>query len=213
MKQCLIKYTEALNHIKEGDILLFRGNSIFSWFIQAASEGYYSHVGVASWTYDELGKKSSLECVEFREWIGSRAINLGNYVDDNPGMIDVFRPLPEYTDNRFLCKNREIHLNKKVYDGKKITDEFRTLTGLPYGWKRIFWLMQFHLIGIRLFTWKNSLVDNSLEQEYYPVCSTIVAHLFSKHYTDLVHFRSSSRTEPNDVARSPILNYIFTLVP
>lgn len=213
MKQCLIKYNEAQKYINEGDVLLFRGGGILSSIIEAIGEGYYSHVGMTSWVYDEYGKKQYLECIEFREWIGSRAISLYNYVNDNPGIIDVFRPIPKYTEYSFCCKQRNPIINEVVYDGKKLTNEFRGLTGLPYGWNRILWLAQFHLLGFRLFNWKAGLEDKDSKHEYYPVCSTIVAHLFSKHYTKLLRFRSSSRTEPSDIARSPILNYMFTLVP
>lgn len=213
MKQCIIRYSEAVGYIKEGDILLFRGDSLISLLIQAISEGYYSHVGMASWIYDSKGKPSVLECVEFREWIGSRAINLKNYVDKNPGAIDVFRPIPEYLKYTYNCKMRQAEIQTIKYDGQKLTDEFRTLTGLPYGWYRILWLAQFHLLGFRLFFWDQGMNDQTNDREYYPVCSTIVAHLFSKYFTKLVRFRSSARTEPSDIARSPILNYMFTLVP
>ncbi len=213
MNNCIIKYEEAIDYINDGDILLFRGTGIISSIIQAIGEGYYSHVGMASWTYDKEGNKQSLDCIEFREWIGSRAINLDNYVNDNPGLIDVFRPVPEYTIMKYCCKQRIPVETKIKYDGKKLADEFRLLTGLPYGWGRIFWLAQFHLLGFRLFNWKAGLEDVDSKKEFYPVCSTIVAYLFAKHYTRFLHFRSSDRTEPSDIARSPILNYMFTLVP
>lgn len=213
MKQCIIKYNEALKYINEGDVLLFRGNSFVSAIIQAIGEGYYSHVGMASWVFNDKGEKGFLECIEFREWIGSRAINLKNYIDDNPGRIDVFRPIPKYSQAVYSCKQRKLDVVEIVYDGKKLTNEFRELTGLPYGWNRILWLAKFHLFGLRLFNWQAGLEDIESKHELYPVCSTVVAYLFAKHYTRLLHYRSSSRTEPSDVARSPILNYMFTLVP
>lgn len=210
---CLIKYDEAKKYIQEGDVLLFRGEGILSKIIQSIGQGYYSHVGIASWVYDEYGHKQYLECIEFREWIGSRAISLNNYVNDNPNIIDVFRPIPQYKEYIFCCKQRNPIIIDKVFDGKLLTTEFRELTGLPYGWSRIFWLARFHILGLRLLSWSEGIEDEDKSREFYPVCSTIVAHLFAKHYTKLLRFRSSARTEPSDISRSPILNYMFTLVP
>ena len=53
-------YEESLKHIKEGDILLFRGKGIISWLIKRYSSGVHSHAGMAHWDGENL------ECVEFR---------------------------------------------------------------------------------------------------------------------------------------------------
>lgn len=213
LHKCLIKYNEATNYIQDGDVLLFRGTSLISMLIQAVGEGYYSHAALATWSRNEQGERERLECIEFREWIGSRVISLENYVNSNPGIIDVFRPVPKVYVYSYNCKMRDLEVQLKTFNSKSIISEFRSLTGLPYGWGRIWWLAKYHMIGLRLFIDNNSLDDSPAPKEIYPVCSTIISHLFSKHYVDLIKFRSDSRTEPNDLARSPLLNYLFTLVP
>lgn len=211
--RCLVKYNEAVNYIQDGDVLLFRGTGLISLLIQVAGEGYYSHAALATWTRNEQGERERLECVEFREWIGSRVLSLENYVKANPACIDVFRPVPRSFVYVYNCKMRELEVHEKVFNPKPIINEFRSLTGLPYGWNRIWWLARHHMIGLRLLVDPKSLDDSPSNKDIYPVCSTIISHLFSKHYVDLIRFRSDSRTEPSDLARSPLLNYIFTLVP
>ena len=173
--------------------------------------GQYSHAAIASWVYDEEGDKSHLECVEFREWKGGRAVNLKSQVEAYPGIIDVFRASsPQYT-MKYDCASGQIHRDAYYFNGKAITSCMRNMTGLPYGWHRILWLFQFYVPFLRLFK-KDSSFDDDAEL-IYPVCSTAVAHCFSKNFVDLIHLRSDNRSDPSDLSRSPILHYLFTLVP
>jgi hypothetical protein len=208
-----LPYSEAKELIQEGDILLFRGKTVFSWLIMRASDGLYSHVGIASWVFNDKNEKVELEVIEFKEWKGSRAVSLENYVAQWPGRIDVFRPNPSHTWLEFDPETKTVRRHKLFFFGRTITAAFRKLTGLPYGWKRIWWLAKNHFIFSRAFADPNSFDDTLKEKDVYPVCSTAVAYLFHKYYIDLVHFRSNERTEPSDISRSPILNYLFTLNP
>ena len=204
-----IKYEDAKNIIQEGDVLLFRGQGVFSWFIQKVGQGEYSHVGLASWVYDKAQKKHSLECVEFREFRGGRAISLEQYVRANPGIIDVYRAAsPQYKSYYYNFGQNKIVSKQFDFDGRAITNCMRRQTGLPYGWARIWWLAKFYLPILRLFS-SGAFDDN--EKVVYPVCSTAIAACFSKHFVDLTHHRSDNWMEPSDVARSPILHYLFTL--
>ncbi len=206
-----IKYDVAKTLIEEADVLLFRGDTIAEWLIKKYSGGIYSHVGMASHVYNKKGEPSSLEIIEFSEWNGSRAISLENYVNDFPDKLDVFRVAsPQYNLNYDL---KTMRADQKVILFKKheLTKYFRSLTGLPYGWKRIWQLAKIHLPIIRMFTNGKSVDDK--DELIYPVCSSAVAHVFSKKFVDLTHFRSDNRVEPNDIARSPILFPLFTLIP
>lgn len=209
MKYCYIPYTEAKKYINEGDVLLFRSKGLISYFIRKAGEGLYSHAALASWVYTPGGHKSRLECVEFREWKGGRAVNLRSQVNAADGKIDVYRASSPQTVLQYDCQNRLVSAKTKYFDGVKITDHLRKLTGLPYGWKRIWWLAKFKIPFLRLRT--NGSVYNDEADLIYPVCSTAVAHCYSKNFTDLTPLRSDNRMEPSDLARSPILNYLFTL--
>lgn len=208
---------QAKKLIEEGDILLFRGQSFISRAIQKYSEGRYSHVALASWR--DYPGNDLLECVEFKEWIGGRTSNLEQSIIDLDKGIDVYRVASPFTtiqpkidyhnhQNEY-CASFSIESEKIYYNGKKITDELRKMAGLPYGWKRIRDLM---LRKIPFLRWKSfeGDYDDSIEN-VYPVCSTAVASCIRKHFTDITHHRSDARMTPSDIARSPLVCYMFTL--
>lgn len=128
MDYCLVKYSAAKHLIKEGDILLFRGTGIISRMVKIAGGGLYSHVGIASKYLDKTDHEYKIECLEFREWIGSRAVSLEMYVHNKPAVIDVFRPLPKIENNVYICKTGLATVQTKKYDPFKITSEFREIT-------------------------------------------------------------------------------------
>src|SRR5690554_820099 len=95
-----IKYNKGRNILKEGDVLLFRGRGLASFFIKGGASGHYSHVAIAS--SNIYNGRIFWECVEFREWKGGRTIGLERYVKDNPGIIDVYRPSRLYSGFKLI---------------------------------------------------------------------------------------------------------------
>ena len=88
----------------------------------------------------------------------------------------------------------------------------RNLTGIPYGWRRILWLIIRNLPFFRLFSNVANLTSDEQKPIIYPVCSTAIAYCFSKADSDLIHERADEWTEPSDLALSPMLNYLFTII-
>ncbi len=207
MNKKVLKYHVAREFIEDGDILLYRGTGPISALVRKFGNGLYSHVGMASWNYDRTGEKSHLESLEFREWKGGRAISLANEVFNFNRCIDVYRASQTFKIYQFL--DNQIAETELEFDGRSITKCMRVMTGLPYGWKRIWWITLFYVPFFRLFGHSWSVRDE--EELIYPVCSTAIAHCFHKNYVDLTPHRSDNRMEPSDIARSPILNYLFTL--
>lgn len=216
-----LSYLDALSLVQEGDVLLFRGSGITGALIQRAGEGQYSHVGIASWAQSKI-----LECVEFREGNplfrlifggnsggGGRSVSLFNEVNKYPGRIDVYRPVEHFAIYSFDKKFKKVGYKRTKFDGYKVTQVMRSMTGLPYGWKRIYWMAKKKLAGLRLFYNMSDLVDDTVKDVIYPVCSTALAYSFSVNGYDLVNHRSDEYTEPSDFARSSRLSYLFTLVP
>jgi len=201
-KLIYMEYEQARNLIKEADVLLFRGRGLVARFIGRAGEGVHTHVAVASW------HGNSLECVEFREWKGGRTVNLSIQVEKNNGYIDVYRPLSSI--HYPVLVGNEIIYSLANLDPYKITNCMRDMTGLPYGWKRI-WLIAKHKMPFVRFFYDIGSVTKDLGEILYPICSTAVAHCFSKNYYDLVKNRADQWTEPADISRSSILSYLFTL--
>lgn len=211
MKRNHLKFSEAKEYLREGDILLFRGTGIVSFFIKRASEGKYSHVGVAS--SHGRGDDKMWECVEFREGKGGRTVNLEQYVRTHNGIIDVYRPKSEIKKSIFEKHGDkwEYKENRFAFDGKCVTNIMRRLTGLPYGWRRIWWMATNKLPFLRIFMDIQSVASDKPQDIVYPVCSTAVAYSFSRCNYDLVHNRASNWTEPSDIARSSLIHYLFTL--
>ena len=196
----------AKAYINEGDVLLFRGNSWFSHLLGMVGFSTYTHVAVASW-HDK--KNNFLECVEFKEWIGGRSVNLEVVVQENPELIDVYRPSPYIIQHYYY--NCRIFQKVKKFNGNLVTQAMRKLTGLPYGWIRIWWMAQFHIPFLRMFKDISYTLNDESKDVVYPVCSTAVAHAFSSSSYDLVNNKSDEWTEPADIARSKLLSYLFTL--
>jgi len=211
MNKKLLPYAKAKELLEEGDILLFESQGgIIGTLVSRAGEGKYSHVGMASGV--GMNGKKLWECVEFREWKGGRSINLERYSKENN--IDVYRVKPQ---NVLLSYNEEegiIEQKTIEFNGKKVTNTMRLMTGLPYGWIRIFWIIQHKLPFLRFFYSMESvnMDDLAIEELVYPVCSSAVAYSYSKADFDLVYNRANKWTEPSDISRSTLLNYIFTIV-
>jgi hypothetical protein len=213
MSRVILPYKEAKVLINEGDILLFRGTGWISKLIYTQTQTYYSHVALASWVNGRANTEDGrLECVEFREWRGGRSISLKRAVDDHRGRIDVYRPIPTFSKISFDQETKTTNLVKKDFNGRAVTDILRDLTGLPYGWKRIWWLIKYKLVGIRVFLIPiDTFIDDKVHDIVYPVCSTTVAYAFNINDYDLIYNRSDSYTEPGDIAKSPRINYLFTI--
>lgn len=211
MKKVVLSWKEAKPLINEGDVLLFRGQSWISKMISSQTQTAYSHVGIASWVNGDSNTDDGLlECVEFREGYGGRAISLHRAVLDNPGIIDVYRPVPYFSELKFNTETKQTDLIRREFNGKAVTRIMRKMTGLPYGWRRIFWMIKHKLVFIRLLN-KEHLADDTLKEIIYPVCSTSASYAFSYNDFDLLKNKSNEAMEPGHVAHSPRINYLFTL--
>lgn len=209
MKKIEIPLSDSLNLIKEGDVLLFRNKALISRLVGRAGEGQYCHVGVAS------KNDGFVECVEFKEWRGGRSVSLERVVEIYGGEIDIYRLSPVKYIYKYDSSQNAVISEEKIFNtftAKRVTNCMRKMTGLPYGWTRILWIFLHKFPITRFFYDINNLtLDVPSEQQVYPVCSTSLAHCFNKAGFDLVNHRSDEYTEPNDIARSSILSYVFTI--
>jgi hypothetical protein len=209
MNRTSVTFSQAKNLIKEGDILLFRTKGIISFFIKRAGEGQYSHAAMAS--AHRTNGSFLWECVEFREGSGGRSVLLERQVQLRDELIDVYRPISPRIEISFSSETGEINETRKKFDGKAVTNLMRRMTGLPYGWKRFWWIAKNKLFGLRLLYSMSEITNDNIVDDIYPVCSTAVASCFSKTGFDLVKNRSDQATEPSDIARSTSIQYLFTL--
>lgn len=219
MSKILIKYDDALDYINEGDVLLFRGRGLISNLIQRAGDGNYSHVGLATWhNCVKRCEKGTplLEVTEFSEGYGGRTTNLAvSYAHKlKDSLIDVYRAPETLTKLKFDSGTRQTLPTVIPFDGKAVTNCMRRMTGLPYGWWRIWEIAKRKLAITRVWYTGYDNSDDLKKADFahvYPVCSSAVAACFSSIGYDLVANKADEWVEPSDVARSPLLNYLFTL--
>lgn len=199
----LIKYEEAEEILQEGDILLFRGKGVISFLIQRYTGGLHSHVALASKCND------TWMCVEFREFKGGRSVALKSQVDNNPTSIDVFRPVNSISFQKMNDDKTITNIDKKYTDemAHAMTQDIISWTGQEYGWKNIFKMFARFVPGARLF--QQNINDDDVAKA--KVCSTAVTVALRKEYMDPVPYLADERVSPADLARSPLLQYLFTI--
>lgn len=200
-----IPFEEAKGLIKEGDILLFRGSGWIGFLIKRYTGGDHSHVGIA-----HLDGKT-WECVEFREFMGGRSVSLQSQVAANPTKIDVFRPLSKISYEVMDEETGQISVVNKEYDKEtadKTTQEIIKWTGQPYGWENIWGMLIRFLPLVKLVTKQNTDDDDLTKAK---VCSTAVTVALRQNYMDPVPHLADDRVSPADLARSPLLQYLFTI--
>ena len=193
----LIPYNDAIQQIKEADILLFRGRGIISWLIKRYGGGAHSHVGMAHWDGDNL------ECIEFREFKGGRAVSLKSQVETHPDNIDVFRAAKRIMPGG---PNEDNYALTEATAGA-ITDTMKDITGLDYGWKN-FWKLAKHYAPFCRLAEQN-MKDEEPNEVF--VCSTAVTYAYRKNYLDPTPYLADSATTPADLARSALFSYQFTI--
>ncbi len=231
MKRIYIPYSLILKEklIYEADILQHRTTGVVSKFIKTFTEGEHSHSSMASWSHNG---KDILEDIAFKEWKGGRTVNLEHIVSANPEGIDVYRVSSPITilKTSFDDENARLDLigerplrtvdrmddilfetETLEFNGREISNCMRKLTGLPYGYMRLWKIAKMKIPVLRFFL-KPDLDDEQSSDKVYPVCSSAIAACYRRHYVDLMHARPDSKTSPADLTRSPLLNYMFTIL-
>ncbi len=131
MPTLILPYKDIKAKINEGDVLLFRGRGWISTIIGSQTDTTYSHVAIASWSNGDANTDDGiLECVEFREGYGGRAVSLENEVTRLPNQIDVYRPIPCFAKLIFNPATKEADFVKKDFNGRAVTRIMRKMTGL-----------------------------------------------------------------------------------
>jgi hypothetical protein len=184
----LVPFADARRNIADGDLLLFQRRGLIS----VAGRGDHSHAAKAAWWEDDLF------CVEVREWYGGRAVTLESQVEKFANRIDVYRA--------------NAHGRWPEYDRGRATKFMRRLAGCDYGYAAVLAAAMLHLPVIRL-AMRAELDDSAIDRRP-PFCSHACA-LADRlgGGVDPVPHLADRLTEPADLARSPIFQYLFTLRP
>ncbi len=137
--------------------------------------------------------------IEVSQFAGGRAWPLAHAVDKYPGQIDVYEPMRVVAGGAGGEWRPDDAISKAV----KIVNS-------PYGWARVIWTGLRHTWAGRFFM-RPRITDTNGDGP--PFCSDFVSACLRAGGQDPVPNCSDSMTEPNDLARSLFLRYVFTLVP
>lgn len=186
-----------INQLKEADILLFKAPPFpkLGWWVSKYTNSLYSHVGLVHFI------NNIPYCIEFKEFKGCRIYPLVDYIKEECEQIDVFRTVKYMT-----YEDHSYSFNYKV--AKCITQDAKNFIGKKYGWNLIFMLIRVYIPIVRFFTPLHVL---DIEHPRGFVCSTFISYLWRKHFVDPVSFLPDTFTKPSDIARSPIIQYMYTL--
>ena len=176
--------------IRDGDLLLFRGQGLISRLIGAVGRSEYTHAARAVW-WDEI-----LFCCEVRELRGGRAVTLVSQVSKYPGMIDVFETNPSH--------------RWQEYDRRGAVRYIRRLAGCDYGYLGVLKAALRH-VPLWRFLIRPDMNDHKRTSQP-PFCSQACAMADRiGGGVDPVPHLADRVTEPADLARSPFYRYRFTL--
>jgi hypothetical protein len=212
-KRIYITWRDAKSLIEEADIFLFRGSAWYSWIIKKFTQSEYSHVALASWHNGVDGTEKLLELIEFHGFRGGGVvIDPDTYFPGESGLVDIYRPSDHYDFCWYNQDTRKVEQVTIKLFPKAVTHTMRRLTGLPYGWRRMWWFAKRYMAGIRLFYDLEDLTSDDTKDIVYPVCSTAIAYSFNHNCFDLMHNKGDEWTKPSDVSESTLLHYLFTIV-
>ena len=186
----LVSLSEYSALIRDGDLLLMRGQGLVSRLIRIAGRSEYTHAARAVWWGDLLF------CCEVREYLGGRAVTLASQVNKYPGRIDVFETNPS---RRW-----------RDYDRYGAVRYMRRLAGCDYGYLGVLKAALWHLPLWR-FLVRPDMNDKKMTSQP-PFCSQACAMADRiGGGVDPVPHLADRVTEPADLARSSFYRYRFTL--
>jgi hypothetical protein len=171
-----IRYDVVRPHIKNGDVLMFKGKYRSSFLIKWLTKSSYSHAGIAVWWNKRL---MVMETVEE----GVRIIPLSRKIDSYRGNVEWF------TCNRKISKR----------DRLKMVISAQEELGKSYAkWKTI-------VFGWKIFFKRKLSEKDDLRRENKLFCSQYVAQVYNSVGLDLRKDRADRFMSPDDIANSPLL--------
>jgi hypothetical protein len=176
MESRMIKYAQARDQIKNGDVLMYKGRGLVSSVIRWVIHSPYSHAALAAWWNQRL--------------MVMEAKGQGVVVNSTSRNIRHYRGDVEW----FSCK-KEISEDDRLRMVKFAQEEL----GKSYGrWKAI-------LLGIKILFEHDLEKRDRLKREKRLFCSEYVAQIYNSIGLDLKKGRSDRFTKPDDIANSPLL--------
>lgn len=174
--------------IPQAALLLWRPTSLFGRAMAKYDRSPYCHAGMAA-----VGLSITYS-LEFLQWRGGVRRDLGEYVRDYPGKIDVYAPpkIPSYDPEAAVAGLRAL-----------------IRTHPKYGRRSLFRVSRWYVPGIRLIGTPQT--DDTALNGGAPHCSQARALADRMAGRDFVHNTPPHMTTPGDYGRCPDFRYLFTL--
>ncbi len=171
-----MRYSNVRKTIASGDVLLYEGETFYSWIIKKVTRSRFSHAGITVWWNERL---MVMEAVSRGVIVTPLSVSVGQY----KGHVHW------YSSKRLLSEE----------DRERMIIFAQEELGKAYAlWKAVW-------VGIQLvFNWKPEERDE-LKREQKLFCSAYVAQIYNSIGVDLVPGLSDISVVPEDIARSPEL--------
>jgi hypothetical protein len=183
-----MQLAEALPQIQTGDVLLFRGGSLFSWAIKLRTRSVYSHAGIAiRIKADGCTRVSVLEALE-------------------PGGVRL-HPLDYYVEGGARCD--WYALTDPAVNRDKVAAYALAQWGHPYAWRQLLWSFS-RLAWLARLMFRGRL-DTAETGRFF--CSHLVAAALAHGGYRPDEDLAPVATSPGDVARFVCLQRRGTLAP
>jgi len=171
-----MRYSNVRKTIASGDVLLYEGETFYSWIIKKVTRSRFSHAGITVWWNERL---MVMEAVSRGVIVTPLSVSVGQY----KGHVHW------YSSKRLLSEE----------DRERMIIFAQEELGKAYAlWKAVW-------VGIQLvFNWKPEERDE-LKREQKLFCSAYVAQIYNSIGVDLVPGLSDISVVPEDIALSPEL--------
>ncbi len=171
-----MRYSNVRKTIASGDVLLYEGETFYSWIIKKVTRSRFSHAGITVWWNERL---MVMEAVSRGVIVTPLSVSVGQY----KGHVHW------YSSKRLLS---EEHRERMIIFAQEELGKAYAL------WKAVW-------VGIQLvFNWKPEERDE-LKREQKLFCSAYVAQIYNSIGVDLVPGLSDISVVPEDIALSPEL--------
>ena len=175
-------YDKFRSEIKNGDVLMYMGNSLLSKLIRFVTKSNYSHAGIAVWWNDRL---MVLEAVGKGVILTPMSKNVSHY----NGWVDWL------TATKPISKPKRLRMVQ--FAQKELGKEYSK-------WKLI-------IFGYILILGKDKDKRDKLRQANKLFCSQYVAQIYNSAGIDLKEGVSDRFTSPKDIAHSDKLAHVRRL--
>jgi hypothetical protein len=208
-----VPYDEARPYMLDSDVLLYRKKALISRLISIYGRTHYSHAAMAGWVNGQTKHEpyARLFAYEMR-YNGGAGTRLSAHAENWSGLVDVYRVSDTHTVFSWDPTAEQQKGRPRVLDRREAVMHMKDFCNPgTYGYWHLFKTALTHLPILRFF-FKPPTDDKMHDGTNMPYCSEAISYALRKAFTDVVKNTPDQYTEPGDLAKSPLLHYMFTLV-